>query len=399
MANIRLATTGDAAGNRGHLRTVLRGDRHLVRADGAELPRRWRGASPRSARTRPWIVLEDDGAVIGYAYASPHNERAAYRWSREHRHLHRPRHISAGRRARALYDVVRAAPRTSATTRRPRASRCRIPPASGCTPRLDSSPLACIVTSATRWAAGTTSGGIRRRYSRCRQRQRIRARFARSVDTPEWHDAVARGWRITGITKTNMANEYVIRSSFFAGGVVRFTASTPCSTAARSLWSKSTISDMQAAMAQRRITSRGIVQQYLDRIAKYEDRLNAIITLNPRALDEADARDRERAQGKVRGPLHGIPIALKDNIHTTDMPTTGGALAFKGFVPPYEADADEEPSRCGRDHHREDEHDGARKLDCDRDARQLQRARRLWIQSLRSTAGSARGYATMAGRR
>ena len=94
---------------------------------------------------------------------------------------------------------------------------------------------------------------------------------------------------------------------------------------------------MQAAMAQRRITSRGIVQQYLDRIAKYEDRLNAIITLNPRALDEADARDRERAQGKVRGPLHGIPIALKDNIHTTDMPTTGGALAFKGFVPPYEA--------------------------------------------------------------
>ena len=100
---------------------------------------------------------------------------------------------------------------------------------------------------------------------------------------------------------------------------------------------EATIADMQSAMRQRRITSRAIVQQYLDRIAKYEDRLNAVITLNPRALDEADARDRERAQGKVRGPLHGIPIALKDNIHTTDMPTTGGALAFKGFVPPYEA--------------------------------------------------------------
>jgi amidase len=94
---------------------------------------------------------------------------------------------------------------------------------------------------------------------------------------------------------------------------------------------------MQEAMQQGRITSRGIVQQYLDRIAKYEERLNAMITLNPRALDEADARDRERAQGEVRGPLHGIPIALKDNIHTTDMPTTGGALAFKGLVPPYEA--------------------------------------------------------------
>jgi amidase len=100
---------------------------------------------------------------------------------------------------------------------------------------------------------------------------------------------------------------------------------------------EATIADMQAAMRQGRITSRGIVQQYLDRIAKYEDRLNAVISLNPRALDEADARDRERTQGRVRGPLHGIPIALKDNIHTTDMPTTGGALAFKRFVPPYEA--------------------------------------------------------------
>ncbi len=54
-------------------------------------------------------------------------------------------------------------------------------------------------------------------------------------------------------------------------------------------------------------------------------------------MDEADVLDRERAAGRVRGPLHGIPIALKDNIHTTDMPTTGGALAFAGFVPPYEA--------------------------------------------------------------
>ena len=90
-------------------------------------------------------------------------------------------------------------------------------------------------------------------------------------------------------------------------------------------------------MQQKRTTSRAIVRQYLDRIAKYEHRLNAVMTLNPRALDEAEARDRERARGKVRGPLHGIPIALKDNIHTTDMPTTGGALAFRRFVPPYEA--------------------------------------------------------------
>jgi amidase len=100
---------------------------------------------------------------------------------------------------------------------------------------------------------------------------------------------------------------------------------------------ESTIREMQAAMEQGRITSREIVLQYLTRIATYEDKLNAVIVVNPHALEKAEARDRERAEGKIRGPLHGIPIALKDNIHTTDMPTTGGALAFEGLVPPYEA--------------------------------------------------------------
>jgi len=97
------------------------------------------------------------------------------------------------------------------------------------------------------------------------------------------------------------------------------------------------ISDMRAALEQGRVTSHALVQQSLDRIDRYESRLNAAITINPRALAEADARDAERKAGRVRGPLHGIPIALKDNIHTTDMPTTGGALAFARLVPPYEA--------------------------------------------------------------
>ncbi len=100
---------------------------------------------------------------------------------------------------------------------------------------------------------------------------------------------------------------------------------------------EASISDMQAAMKAGRTTSHEIVQQYLTRIATYEDLLHAAITVNPHALADADALDRERAQGRVRGPLHGIPIALKDNIHTTTMPTTGGALAFVGMVPPYEA--------------------------------------------------------------
>ena len=111
---------------------------------------------------------------------------------------------------------------------------------------------------------------------------------------------------------------------------------TPRATPAFNVFEAS-ISDMQAAMKAGRTTSHEIVQQYLTRIATYEDLLHAAITVNRNALADADALDRERAQGRVRGPLHGIPIALKDNIHTTTMPTTGGALAFVGMVPPYEA--------------------------------------------------------------
>ena len=100
---------------------------------------------------------------------------------------------------------------------------------------------------------------------------------------------------------------------------------------------EATIPEMQAAMTRGRVTSRELVLQYLTRLAIYEDKLHAAITVNPSALKEAEALDRERARGKIRGPLHGIPIALKDNIHTTNMPTTGGALAFDGFTPAYEA--------------------------------------------------------------
>ncbi len=98
-----------------------------------------------------------------------------------------------------------------------------------------------------------------------------------------------------------------------------------------------TIPEMQKAMKEKRLTARDLVQQYLTRIALYDAKLHATITVNTNALKEAEELDRERARGKVRGPLHGIPIALKDIIHTTNMPTTGGSLAFDGFVPPYEA--------------------------------------------------------------
>jgi amidase len=100
---------------------------------------------------------------------------------------------------------------------------------------------------------------------------------------------------------------------------------------------EASIADMQRAMERGSVTSRELVRQCLSRIAIYDRKLNAVIAVNPNALRDADERDRERAQGRIRSPLHGIPVALKDNIHTTGMPTTGGALAFDGFVPPYEA--------------------------------------------------------------
>ena len=100
---------------------------------------------------------------------------------------------------------------------------------------------------------------------------------------------------------------------------------------------EATIPQMQAALAEGRVTSRELVLLHLARIATYGHVLNAVITVSKTALAEADSLDAERARGRVRGPLHGIPVALKDNIHTTNMPTSGGAMAFKGMMPPYEA--------------------------------------------------------------
>ncbi|MDP1571083.1 MAG: amidase family protein [Vicinamibacterales bacterium] len=121
--------------------------------------------------------------------------------------------------------------------------------------------------------------------------------------------------------------------------VLALAACTPAPPPASAPFSvvEASFADMQQAMAEGRVTSRDLVQQYLTRIAYYEDTLNATMVVSRRALEEADRLDEERRQGRVRGPLHGIPIALKDIINTTDMPTTGGALAFEGYTPPYDA--------------------------------------------------------------
>jgi amidase len=102
---------------------------------------------------------------------------------------------------------------------------------------------------------------------------------------------------------------------------------------------EATIPEMQAAMAAGRVTSKDLVAAYLARIAQYEPLLNAVVSVNQNAYNDADDRDRERQLGQVRGPLHGIPIAVKDILNTSFMPTTGGALAFAGLTPPYDATA------------------------------------------------------------
>src|ERR1700744_1725904 len=97
-----------------------------------------------------------------------------------------------------------------------------------------------------------------------------------------------------------------------------------------------TITILQQKMQSKEYTSRSITEKYLkriDEIDKAGPKLNAVIQVNPDALDIADAMDKERANGKVRGPLHGIPVLIKDNIDTGDkMMTTAGVLALEGNI-------------------------------------------------------------------
>src|SRR5882757_7620016 len=104
---------------------------------------------------------------------------------------------------------------------------------------------------------------------------------------------------------------------------------------------EATLADLQAGMAAGRMTARSITQQYLDRIAELDRKgptLRHVLETNPEALAIADSLDRERKAGKVRGPLHGIPILLKDNIDTADrMTTTAGSFALAGSIPLQDA--------------------------------------------------------------
>jgi Asp-tRNA(Asn)/Glu-tRNA(Gln) amidotransferase A subunit family amidase len=112
-----------------------------------------------------------------------------------------------------------------------------------------------------------------------------------------------------------------------------------------------TIAELHAAYLSGKTTAHQVTQAYINRIVAYDKRgpyLNSIITLNDHALAEADKLDAVlKTTGKLAGPLHGIPVIVKDNLDTVDLPTTSGVALFKDFVPPKDAFVIERVRKAG----------------------------------------------------
>ena len=144
-----------------------------------------------------------------------------------------------------------------------------------------------------------------------------------------------------------------------------------------------TVSGIRRMLENGQATSRELVLNYMERIARIDKSgpmLNSVLELNPDALYIAEAMDRERAKGKVRSPLHGIPILLKDNINTRDkmrrLPGPGGQLR------PLRRLYRHQDAPGGAGDHGQDQHDGAGQLDELSYAQRLQLPGRPGHQSL-----------------
>lgn len=130
------------------------------------------------------------------------------------------------------------------------------------------------------------------------------------------------------------------RSGGPSGTPSESTSVTPVVSEAAGFALDATIPELQRAMRTGKFTSLQLVDFYLARIAAYEEAgpaVNALINVNPDARDEAAALDAERAESGPRGPLHGIPVVVKDNMDTSQMPTTGGTFQLEDFVPARDA--------------------------------------------------------------
>src|SRR2546425_3925674 len=113
---------------------------------------------------------------------------------------------------------------------------------------------------------------------------------------------------------------------------------------------EATVDDVHTAYKAGRLTAHQLVQMYLDRIAAYDKKgpsLDAIITINPKALEEADRLDAAFKTSGLTGPLHGIPIIVKDQFDVKGMPTTLGSVLFKDYYPDRDAFVTEKLRKAG----------------------------------------------------
>lgn len=132
-----------------------------------------------------------------------------------------------------------------------------------------------------------------------------------------------------------------LRASAATGALALLGSTARPGTAAALDLEEATLGDLQERMRTGALTSRALTQAYLDRIQALDRQgpaLRSVIETNPDALQIADALDRERRDTGARGPLHGIPVLVKDNVGTADrMTTTAGSLALSGSIPPRDS--------------------------------------------------------------
>ena len=166
------------------------------------------------------------------------------------------------------------------------------------------------------------------------ERAETEASGRRSSEGPRHsrHSGPGHMFRVTAVAR-------LLATSALAGAAIGCGPGPESAAAGFDVMEKS-IAELNLALEAGTVTSQELVEQYLARIEAYDLRgpaLNAIVTLNPRAGEDAAALDAERASGAVRGPLHGIPVLLKDNYDTHDMPTTAGVVALAASIPPDDA--------------------------------------------------------------